>query len=352
MKKLLFIVVLTSGMFWLALGQNDETELYSVSDTIKDFGLFKNEEILELSLRFDITTYRRKKPKDDYLDAVLTYHISATDSINRSLKLKSRGEFRNEYCDFPPIQLNFKKGDFERDDLQGLNKVKLVTHCQTGNENGLFKEYLIYKLYNVLTDTSFRVRLVRINYINTFKDTKPVRSYAFFIEPLDFLAERINAVPVEATNLGQVNIVPEMMDRMAIFNYMVGNTDWSVPNQHNCKVLVQPGSENSNLGLVAPYDFDYSGFVNASYAIPAEGLGIERVTQRIYQGICRDEEVFRDALKEFETKKESFYNVILDFPYMDERTKSQMIKFLDEFYNDFDSKNSIVRHLVIECKNL
>ena len=352
MKKTVYLQVLLAFLVFLPVkSQNDSIDSYSVNDTLPDFGLFTRDDILELSLRFDITQYKRKKPKDEYLDAVLTYHISKTDSINKNIRLKSRGEFRNGYCDFPPIALNFKKTEFKMGDLNKLEKMKLVTHCQSGNEDIVFKEYLIYKLYNVLTDSSFRVRLLRINYINTFKQSKPIRSYAFFIEPLDLLAERTNSVPVEVLTLSQKNIVPEMMDRVAIFNYMIGNTDWSVPGQHNCKVLASLRTDRSDLGMIVPYDFDYSGLVNATYAVPAEGLGIESVRQRIYLGTCRSEEVYLNALKKFADKKESFYKVVREFPYLDERTKKDMVRYLDEFYSGFDKKTSIVYNLLNQCKN-
>jgi len=352
MKKTVYLQLLLALIIVLpAKSQNDSIDSYSVNDTLADFGLFTRDDILELSLRFDVTQYKRKKPKDEYLDAVLTYHISKTDSINKNIRLKSRGQFRNGYCDFPPIALNFKKTEFKMGDLNKLEKMKLVTHCQSGNEDIVFKEYLIYKLYNVLTDSSFRVRLLKINYINTFKQSKPIRSYAFFIEPLDLLAERTNSVPVEVLTLSQKNIVPEMMDRMAIFNYMIGNTDWSVPGQHNCKVLASLRTDRSDLGMIVPYDFDYSGLVNATYAVPAEGLGIESVRQRIYLGTCRSEEVYLNALKKFADKKESFYKVVREFPYLDERTKKDMVRYLDEFYSGFDKKTSIVYNLLNQCKN-
>ena len=352
MKKTVYLQLLLALIIVLpAKSQNDSIDSYSVNDTLPDFGLFTRDDILELSLRFDVTQYKRKKPKDEYLDAVLTYHISKTDSINKNIRLKSRGQFRNGYCDFPPIALNFKKTEFKMGDLNKLEKMKLVTHCQSGNEDIVFKEYLIYKLYNVLTDSSFRVRLLKINYINTFKQSKPIRSYAFFIEPLDLLAERTNSVPVEVLTLSQKNIVPEMMDRMAIFNYMIGNTDWSVPGQHNCKVLASLRTDRSDLGMIVPYDFDYSGLVNATYAVPAEGLGIESVRQRIYLGTCRTEEVYLNALKEFADKKESFYKVIREFQYLDDRTKKDMVRYLDEFYSGFDKKTSIVYNLLNQCKN-
>jgi hypothetical protein len=353
MKKIYcFVILLAVFSFSQVKAQDDLTERYSVTDTIEDFGLFTGDDILNLSLRFDVTTYKRKKPKDEYMDAIMTYHISKDDSINKNIRLKTRGEFRNGHCSFPPIVLNFKKTEFEKADLDKIGKVKMVTHCMTGNEDYLFREYLVYKLYSVLTDTSFRVRMVNITYINTFKESKPVSTYAFFIEPLDLVAERINALPVDLPSLNQKNIIPEMMDRMAIFNYMIGNTDWSVPNQHNCKVLSDPNSARQNLGLIVPYDFDYSGFVNAGYAVPVEDLGIESVRQRIYQGVCRDDGTFMDALQEFTAKKEAFYNVIREFQYLDERSKKDMIRYLDEFFGMLDKRNSILYDLKNTCKEL
>jgi hypothetical protein len=103
--------------------------------------------------------------------------------------------------------------------------------------------------------------------------------------------------------------------------------------------------------MIVPYDFDYSGLVNASYAVPAEGLGIESVKQRIYTGTCRSEEVYLNAVREFAGKKESFYRVIREFPFLDERSKKEMIKYLDEFYYMFDKRNTVVYNLLHDCKN-
>jgi hypothetical protein len=351
--KITFTGIILAFSCWLpAFCQNDTIEdEYAVNDTLGDnFGLFTNDEIIDLTLRFDITHYRRKKPKEEYLDAVLTYHISKTDSVNKNVRLKSRGEFRNEFCDFPPIRLNFKKAGFQKDDLKKIGKLKMVTHCSYGNEEYLLKEYLIYKLFNALTDYSFNVRLIRITYINTYKKSKPIKSFAFFIEPVELLAERTSCIEVSSPNLSQKHIKPEYMDRMAIFCYMIGNTDWSVPNQHNCKVLSQPGSENSNLGVIIPYDFDYSGLVDADYAIPYEKLGIESVRERIYLGLCRDEATFESELKEFADKKDEFYSIIRDFPYLKEKSKKQMLDYLDEFYESFNKSNTILYTLMRECR--
>ena len=336
-----------------AQSQNDTivNPLDAVDTLSQDFGLFTKDDILNLSLQFDLTHYKRKKPKEEYMKAILTYHINDTDSINKEIRLKSRGEFRNGYCDLPPVRLNLSKTGFQKDDLKKIQKLKMVTHCRYGKEEYLLKEYLIYKLYNVLTDNSFRVRLVRMEYIDTYKKTRPLKTFAFFIEPVEMLGERINAVPVNAVKVTQKQIIPEMMDRMAIFNYMIGNTDWSVPNQHNCKILVPRSFNDSNLGIIVPYDFDYSGLVDADYAIPTENLGIKSVRDRLYIGICRNEDIIINALKEFSDKKAEFYKVINNFTVMNEKSRKKMTWYLDSFYAGFDKRNSIVSNLLRQCKN-
>jgi hypothetical protein len=354
MKRIILFQIFLMSISVLSLSAQTDTLInpLEVADTLnQDFGLFKNDDVLNLSLRFDITSYKRKKPKEEYMKAVLTYHLSDKDSINKEIKLKSRGEMRNGYCDFPPIRLNFKKADFKKEDIRKITTMKLVTHCEYGNEENLLKEYLIYKLYNVLTDLSFRVRLVNIEYINTYKKSKPVKAYAFFIEPIDMLAERTNAIEVTTVNITQKDIYPEMMDRVAIFNYMIGNTDWAVPNQHNVKVLTKKTFDGSTLGMIVPYDFDYSGLVNAHYAVPVEDMGIKSVTERLYLGICRGEETYKKEVKEFIDRKEEFYKVINEFPLIKEKTRKDMIEYLNSFYDEFDSRNTIIDKMLSRCKN-
>jgi hypothetical protein len=344
MKRVILPLIIAALAFALpAFGQKNiaDSTLSAVDTLNTDFGLFKNDDILHLALRFDIRTYTSKKPKDEYLPAVLTYFINEKDSINKNIKLKSRGIMRNDICDFPPLMLNLKNSGFRANDMKKIEKIKVVTHCDYGNENYLFMEYLVYKLYNVLTDNSFKVRLSRIDYINTIKKTKPISTYCFLIEPLNVLADRIGCVPVESANLTQKHIIPSSMDRMAIFMYMIGNTDWSVPNQHNCKVLSGGDFKYPGLGIIVPYDFDYAGIINADYAVPFEGLGLKSVLERRYLGICRTKEEYTEALKVFKEKKTELYAVINDFKLLNERVKKEMTRYLDGFYYEIEKGNQI-----------
>jgi hypothetical protein len=332
-------------------GQNDTIDVtFKVHEASgKNLRLFERDELLELSLRFDITTFRKQKSKLEYLPALLTLYLNKTDSVNKEIKIKARGNVRLNICSFPPIRINFKKSESSNDEFVNVDKIKMVTHCQPGNQIYLLKEYLIYKLYNVLTDYSYRVRLAKINYINTAKNSKPVIEYAFFIEPAEILGKRIKGTEVLTTNLTQKNIKPEMMDRMAIFNYMIGNTDWSVPIKHNVTIFGQGLSANPNLGVIVPYDFDYSGLNNTNYAVPFETLGLKSVLERRYLGICRSQDVFQKELKEFLEKKNEFIKVINDFPYLNVKSKKEMIMYLEGFFRDFDKHNIIVYKLLNEC---
>ena len=294
---------------------------------------------------------KRKRSDTTELDALLTYHISETDSINKNIKLRARGNMRRTYCDMPPIRLNFKESKSLHDEFLNIDKIKMVTQCKAGNSETLLREYLVYKLFNVLTDKSFRARLARVTYINTFKNSKPLVEYAFLIEPVEILCKRLNMMEIKTVKTSQKVMKNDMMDRMAIFNYMIGNTDWSVPIYHNVTVLKQTTFPATEMLSIIPYDFDQAGLVDAEYAAPFEGLGIEDVKERRYLGICRDEAGFTEAVKEFAIKKDDFFRVINDFPYLNARVKKEMTIYLQGFFIDFDKRNSIIPKLQRECIN-
>jgi hypothetical protein len=354
-KKIIFQICLVIILVLPVFSQNDNTGAQTAipDKPHKSFRLFEDDKLLEISLRFDMTTYLRKKPSEDYLKAVMTLHLSKTDSINEDIRLRTRGVFRNQYCYFAPIELNFKKADFGYSDLNRISKIKLVPQCNMGseNENYILREFLVYKLFNVLTDTSFRVRLLTINYIDTEKKRKPIRQYGFFIEPVEMLNARTHSVQINSRNLNQKSIVPKLMDRLAIFNYMVGNYDWAVPPLHNVKIIKPLVFDTAQLAIAIPYDFDWTGLVNADYAIPADEItGTKSVRERIFLGVCRSKEVYLKDLEQFLEKKEAFYRVINEFPYLSARSKKDMTLYLDGFFNQCVGRKDIIDILLNSCK--
>ena len=142
----------------------------SSPDTSKhSFGLFDSHDLLEINLNFDLTTYLRTKPKKEYLKGKITFNPGKEDSVTRNIRIRTRGIFRNEWCFYAPIELNFKGAGFGYSDLDGINKIKLVPQCTAGSESEKYVliEYLIYRMFNVMTDTSFKVRLLRVNYTDS-----------------------------------------------------------------------------------------------------------------------------------------------------------------------------------------
>lgn len=354
-KRVYTYLSLVSFLFLPVFGQNYELEeKVSNSHLPKEsYGLFTEEYPLDIALSFDLTKYLRTKPKKEYLDARITFNSGKRDSVTRNIKLRTRGEFRNLNCSFAPIELNFKNVDFGYSDLNKISKIKVVPQCSNGSEyeNYLLREYLIYKMYNILTDTSFRVRLLTINYIDTHKKRRPIKQYGFFIEPIEMLAARTNSIQIISKALNQKSIFPYIMDRVAIFNYMIGNYDWAVPNQHNIKVLKPLVVDPSNLGIAIPYDFDWSGLVNASYAVPAENAGISSVRTRLFTGICRTSETYVKDLEIFLEKKEEIYRLVNEFSYLNQNSREDIIGYLDGFYNMLVGRKVIISELTNSCKN-
>lgn len=329
--------------------QNLADSSFAVTETLrKGTDLFKDDGIFDITLKFDITEYRKIKDDKEYLDALISY-VSNGENITKKIKLRSRGEFRRKFCEMPPIMLNFDLDDSTRDDFNSINKLKMVTVCPDGDKEYLLKEYLTYKLYSVLTPESFRVRLLRVNYVNSGKQDKEITDFAFVIEPMEFLARRIESVEIKTTNLSQKNVKPEDMDRVAIFNYMIGNTDWSVPIAHNIQLFAQYKSERPDLAAIVPFDFDFSGLVNTHYAAPFQTLNISSVRERLYLGMCRNKETFMKSLTEFSKHKDDFYKVIREFPWLDERSKADMTFYLDGFFEDLQKPETLARTLLREC---
>lgn len=354
MKITKYIILILCGLFSLpAKGQIDSAYVpFAIVDsTTVTPSLFDSDDLLEITLKFDISYYRKKKPDQEYLDAVLTYYPGDKDSVSKNIKVRARGEMRRSYCDFPPLLLNFTMKNSPGGEFAGIDKLKIVTHCRLGMEDYILKEYLAYRLYNVLTENSFRVRLIRINYINTARESKPIRQYGFAIEPVQLLEKRTGTVTVDIANPSRKYINRQNMDRCSIFNYMIGNTDWSVSNLHNIIIMTakEPGTET--LGIVVPFDFDYSGFVYASYAVPHESVPVKSVRERYYMGFCRTEQEYLSALGEFSDRKEEFFSIINDFPYLDAKAKKQSLSYLDEFFKGFDKRNTILYKILTQCKS-
>jgi len=324
-----------------------------VEDTIAiGIDLFNQEEPASITLAYNFKDYNRNSRSDKYTDAKLVYQLNDTIALEKEVRLKSRGNNRRETCSFPPIWINIKKAKLQNSNLEGVNRIKLVTHCANSraNMNYVLKEYLVYKMYNIISPYSFRVRLVRMKYVDTGRDDKSFEAWGFLIEPEEIMAKRLDSYPLQMDHIGYNLTDRDQTDVMSLFQYMVGNADFSITGRHNIKLLKLADPKRPG-PIPVPYDFDYTGFVDASYAVPGEGLPIESVKDRYFLGPCRPEARFTELIEYFQSRKQEIYSLIGSFEYLDERNRDIVLDYLDRFFMPAGQKNYVQKYLIPTCRD-
>lgn len=306
-------------------------------DSVK---FFSDEQLIEMSLTTDIKTLQSEKKIDVFQDADVTVRFPDSSVVTEKISLGARGHFRREFCTIPPLMLKFKGPGSPK--LSPLGKLKLVIGCgnKADDEQLILKEYLAYKIYNLLEEKSFRVRLIRVTYIDSRNKMRPFTQYAFMIEDDDDMAARNGCVQKGKDQVLTESTNRDMMTMVAVFEYMISNGDWSVPNNHNVKLIYEKDIPAA-LPYVVPYDFDHSGFVNAGYAQPNELLGTEKVTERVYRGFPREMEELESVFDAFRQKKEKIYSLIMNFTLLKERTRKEAVEYLEDFYKTINNKNDV-----------
>ncbi len=351
-SKILVIFFLTCWYLPEFVFSQDEESDRFYSDTLSvQIDLFSEEGPMDIALKFDIKSYQRDKFHSEYLPVQLTYQINDSTEINKKVRIKARGNLRKEYCSLPPFWLNIKKAKVGNKYLEGINKIKIVTHCMgfKTNEQYVIKECLAYKIFNEISPYSFRVRLIRMKYIDTGRKNKETNSWAFMIEPEEMMTERLGAVPIKSDVMSQRFTDTLTTDVVAMFQYMIGNADYSVAGRHNLKLIRRKDPDNP-LVVPVPYDFDYSGLVNASYAIPGDNLGLTSVTQRYYLGPCRDDHHYINAIDQIYKNKKVILELVESSPYLDRKYKKEMMQYLGEFFSAAEEQEPLLKAIRKTCR--
>ena len=290
--------------------------------------LFTTDSILAFTLTADLRTLLKDRGEKPIAhSAQLTYQDNQ-QYVTLPLTLKVRGNFRRSRsnCAFPPLLIDLPKKKTRNTLFASQNKLKLVTHCQV--DEWVVREYLVYKLYNLLTDLSFRAQLARVTYTDSVGKRSPETHWAFLLEDDSDVAKR-NGMKVsnsKQTTMGYADSLS--MATVSVFEYMIGNTDWSVPYLHNIRLF-----DNGQAGLLpVPYDFDYSGIMETNYAIPPEQLGIQSVRERVYRGLAYPMPLFQRVFDKFNQVKPQFYALYQSNSRLDKSYVKRTVKYLDEFY--------------------
>ena len=207
---------------------------------------------------------------------------------------------------------------------------------------------MVYKLYNILTPYSFKVRLAEITYIDINNKGKEVKRYGFLIEDDDIMAERNRGKMTEMLMSNHDCCERNTLDIFTIFQYMIGNTDWWIGKStiHNVKLVFM---DNGTV-IPVPYDFDYCGLVDAKYAIPQEELQITNVKQRLSRDYCRLPGTYEGVIDKYNEHKEAIYAEINNFDALDEKYRKIAIKYIDDFYEVVDDPKQLKRKIYDMCE--
>ena len=305
--------------------------------------LFQQKDVLQIQIEANLKPLLKDRGENPtYHAATLSYRDDHAETVVLPIKVKVRGNFRrlSENCGFPPLLLDFQKKKGKKTIFDHQNKLKLVTQCV--KEDYIFHEYLVYEMYNLLTNLSFKARLAQITYIDSLGKRKPETAYGFFIEDETDVAKRNRAKNYTNKNLASSLLDSAQMAMVAIFEYMIGNYDWSVPALHNIKIFTMTGK----LFMPMPYDFDHAGIVEANYALPPPQLEIASVRERLYRGLNYPPEVFQKVFDKFNNLKPQIYALYEGNPLLEAKYIKRTTKYLDEFYERINDPKAIKKYFV------
>lgn len=305
------------------------------------FEWIEQPETLEVVLETDLRALLSEK-NDEFLPATFSFQDALGQEQRLTTEIKPRGKFRRRVCDFPPLKLKFEENELIERGLLPFSSLKVVTHCLAdvnGSKDNLLREYLAYELYQQMTPMSYRVKLAQITYTDAKKREKPITRMAFFIEPTEEMAYRLEGEEVEDFGYSLDQLEPHNSAEMRIFQYFIGNTDWSINTLHNIKLIRH--TESGDLFAI-PYDFDFAGWVDPIYAIPNSNIGQTDIRDRFFQGDLPQLDTWSACYSRLEYIRPSLEARIQGFDDLSNGAKREMMRYVDSFFQR-DSKQLVKR---------
>lgn len=318
--------------------------------------LFQSREILDVRIVAPMATILSERSDEVELPGTFHYTSDAGQTVDLDINMRTRGRFRlqRNICDFPPMRLNFVKSQTKDTLFHKQDKIKLVTHCQTSATYAqvLLREYAAYRILNVLSDASFRVRLLRITYVDADRKMKDDIRYGFVIEHRDRLAKRLgkSVLEIPGTHPGTLNA--EYSSLVDLYHYLIGNTDFSSVKGAKegmcCHNHVLFGNEGEKIWSV-PYDFDQSGLVDAPHAGANPRFKLRTVRERLYRGRCRHNEHLSASIEAFNSKRDEVFAVLNEVEVAKSKSVKSMVSFVERFYKTINSERRVKSDLIKRC---
>jgi hypothetical protein len=315
--------------------------------------LFAADEPIRIAIQAPFSTLTRNREEKIAVPGTLT--DPSGQALPVSLRLRGITRRLESTCDFPPLRVDFTAPPPATSTFAGQSRLKLVTHCRTSApfQQYVLLEYAAYRMFNVLTPQSFRVRLANIDYRGA--DGRPIVSrVGYFIEDLGDVARR-NGLPVthgpERIPLADLN--PTAAARYALFQHMLANHDWSMragpPGDDCCHNAELIGPLAPGATVVIPYDFDFSGFVSTPYASPPDVLRLSSVRQRMYRGNCVHNQAVLAAARQMRDARPQMLAALAATPGLEPRTQARTLAFIEPFFADIADDNAVAAKILSRC---
>lgn len=305
-----------------------------------------------LEMRLTTNLHRIRGDKSDkapWRSATVTYSDTSGRPVSIPTQIKSRGIWRLKNCEFPPIRLNFKAESTKGTLLRGIDKPKLVSFCRNNDayERYITQEMQLYRIFGLLTPASHRARLLRMSYADSATGKVQATRMAILLEEPEGVAARIGGSLVRLTGAVPRDLVTYQDALAAVFQYLIGNTDWSTYSLHNMELVQMVDGDN----VPIPYDFDFSGAIDASYATVDPSLSVQRVRQRLFRGYCHSPEDFAKVFSRFNEKKSAIYALYSDSigSTLPKTTVDATLKYFDEFYETINNPKRARNEIINAC---
>ena len=299
--------------------------------------VYRPDTLLEVVLQCDWDSLMAIRKTEKEIEGKFFFPGRSGEMEELEVGISVRGKFRRRVCEFPPIRLEFSKKELRKKNLLPLDNLKLVTHCidDSLSQERMAREYLIYRMYQLLSPWSLRAQLAEVKYIDIDRSRQSHSAYGILLEDDLMLAERTGVERTDTLGLAPADFYEDMEAVHALFQYLIGNTDWDLFMSRNMHLLQD---KQTGRYIIVPYDFDFSGFVNASYAIPNPDYKLKTLRQRAYLGKAAPSESARDKVL---AQKSAMLTLIKKSPFLSPAAKSDCVMYLNSGFRDIKN-NKIV----------
>jgi len=328
--------------------------------------LFQTDTVLKAVLTAPISQAYAQRHQEVriYYPGQWTYVDEDGETKRLEVSIRTRGHFRREVCEMPPLQLNFKKREVKGTLFKGQNKVKLVAPCKEGEryQQYVILEYLAYRIYQILTDQGFTTRLVRLSYVDRDEKLKPWTAIAFLIEDDSDMARRLDLDRLHLESVLYAQLDHPRTALAQLFQFMIANNDYSIIKPsgnddccHNVQMLGmedEEGNVGENSVIPVPYDFDFSGLVNATYAAPPSQVPVRDVRYRYFYGLCQPQPFLDAAIAQLQSKREEIIALFRNSEELGDKWKEDSIDYIEEFFDIIDDPEKTNELIIRRCRGV